>query len=65
MILRYRTLVTAAEHKSEFVFTTAIKAELWGVYCEEFEERWLRYNGTALYSDASNLSASSLFLFFF
>ena len=27
----------------------ALTGELWGVYCEEFGEKWPRYNGTALY----------------
>ena len=26
-----------------------LTGKLWGVYCEEFGENWLRYNGTALY----------------
>ena len=27
----------------------ALTGELWDVYCEEFGEKWPRYNGTALY----------------
>ena len=26
-----------------------LMGELWGVYCDDFGENWLRYNGTALY----------------
>ena len=28
----------------------ALKGELWGVFCEDFQENWPRYNSTALYS---------------
>ena len=49
----YSTVVTA-EFKSDFKLTTdtpylALTGELWGVYCEDLWENWLRYNGTALY----------------
>ena len=42
-----------AEHKSDFKLTTntpylALTDELWDVYCEDFEENWLRCNGTVL-----------------
>ena len=26
----------------------ALTGKLWGVYCEDFREKWPRYNGTAL-----------------
>ena len=43
-----------AEHGSDFAFTKdtpylALTGELWGVFCEDFEENWSRYNGTILY----------------
>ena len=46
--------MTAAEPKSDFKLTTdtlylALTCELWGVYCEDLEENWPRFNGTALY----------------
>ena len=36
-----------------------MSGELWGVFCENFGENWLRYNGTALWSqhDASDSTA--------
>ena len=42
------------ESESDFKITPdtpylALTRELWGIYCEDFEEKWLRYNGTALY----------------
>ena len=42
-----------AEHKSDFKLTTntpylALTGELWDAYCEDFEENWLRSNGTVL-----------------
>ena len=42
------------EYKSEFEHTRntpylAITGELWGVFCEDFDGNWPRYNGTALY----------------
>ena len=45
--------MTAAERKSDFKLTTdtpylALTGDLWGVYYENFEENWPRYNGTAL-----------------
>ena len=48
-------MVTAAERVSDFNLTTdtphlALKGELWGVYCEEFEENWPCYKGTTLYT---------------
>ena len=44
--------MTATEYKSDFKF--ALTGELWGVYYENFEENWPRYNGTALYLTADN-----------
>ena len=46
--------MTEAEYKSKFgptKYTTylTLTGELWGVFCENFGENWLRYNGTALY----------------
>ena len=46
--------MTATECKSDVKLTTdtsylALTGELWGVCCENFEENWPRYNGTALY----------------
>ena len=51
-------VVTEAELKSEFLFTTdlALTGELWGVYCEEFGENWLCYNGTSLYSQCIHMT---------
>ena len=53
-ILHMALTLTVREHKSDFKLTTdipylALTGELWGVYYENFEENWLRYNGTALY----------------
>ena len=52
--LAHNTPLTAAEIESKFKLTTdttyqALKAELWGVCCEEISENWPRYNGTHLY----------------
>ena len=47
--------MTAAESDSDFRITTdtpylTLTGELWGVFCEDFGENWLLYNGTtALY----------------
>ena len=43
-----------AEYKSECKITNytpyfAFAGELWGVFCEDSVESWLRYNGTAMY----------------
>ena len=51
----YTNGVTEAEYKSEFEHTKdtpyfALTGEIWGVFCEDFEENWPRYNGTALYT---------------
>ena len=51
--MKYVTVMTAGERKSDFQLTTdtpylALTAKLWGVYYENFEENWLRNNGTAL-----------------
>ena len=48
------TSVTEAQYKSEFKLAKdtpylGLTGELWGVFCEDFGENWLRYNGTALY----------------
>ena len=42
------------KNESDFIITTdtpylALTGELWAVFCEDFGENWLRYNGTALY----------------
>ena len=47
----------ATEHKSDFKLTTdtsylALMGELWGVCCENFEEKGPRYNGITLYEVA-------------
>ena len=39
--------MTTTEHDSDF----QLMGELCGVYYENFEENWPRYNGTALYMD--------------
>ena len=46
--------MTVAEHKSNIRLTKgtpylALTGELWGVFCEDFEENWPCYS-TALYS---------------
>ena len=46
--------MTVAECVLHFNRTTdmphlVVTRELRGVYCEDFGEKWLRYNGTALY----------------
>ena len=46
--------VTEVKYKSEFESTNdtpylALRDELWGVVCEDFEENWLYYDSTALY----------------
>ena len=40
--------------KSDFTLTKdtpylALMGELWGAYCENFQENWPRYNSTVLY----------------
>ena len=35
------------EHTKDTPYLT-LMSELWGVYCENFQENWPRYNGTAL-----------------
>ena len=52
--MEYITAVTEAEYKSEFELTKcipylALTGELWGVFCKDFEENWLYYNGITLY----------------
>ena len=42
-----------AEHKSNIRLTKdtpylALTVEMWGIFCEDLEENWPRYNGTAL-----------------
>ena len=46
-------MMTMAERKSNIRLTKettylALMGELWGVFCEDFGENRLRYNGTAL-----------------
>ena len=46
--------MTEAEYKSEFEHTKdtpylGLTGELWGVFCKDFGENWLRYNSTGLY----------------
>ena len=47
--------MTAAEHKWDFKITIdtpylALTGEVWGVYCEDLGENWLRcYNDSTLY----------------
>ena len=53
--ISYYTAGTEVVYKSEFESTKdtpylALTGELWGVYCEEFEENWPCYNSAALYS---------------
>ena len=50
------TSIIEALHESELVLTKetpylTLTGELWGVYCEEFQENWLSYNATALHMD--------------
>ena len=47
MIL-HQLLQWQVEYKFEFE-STKITGELWGVFCEDFEENRPCYNGTALY----------------
>ena len=52
--MEYITAVAETEYKSEFEPTKYIPyltltGELWYVFCKDFEENWLRYNGTTLY----------------
>ena len=47
-------MITVAESESSIRTTTdipylALMGELLDVYCEDFGENWLRYNGTTLY----------------
>ena len=46
--------MTATESKWDFKHTIGttyltLTGELWGVYCEDFEENWPSYNSSALY----------------
>ena len=48
------TAVNYAHHKTEFKLTKdtpylTLTGNLLGVFCEDFEENWPGYNGTALY----------------
>ena len=48
------TAWTNREYKSEFKFTKdtphlALVGKLWSVNCEDLEENWSRFNGTAIY----------------
>ena len=52
--ITYDPTITVSENGSNIRVTTknpylALTGELWCVYCEEFGEKWPRYNGTALY----------------
>ena len=52
--IAYITAVIQAEYKSEFETTKdspylTLTGQLWGVFCEDFQEYWLRHNGTVLY----------------
>ena len=54
MIFAYGMTMPEAKHASEFIFTKytpylAFKGKLWGVFCDDLGENWLRYNGTVLY----------------
>ena len=55
-----------AERKSNIRLTKgtpylALTCELWGVFCEDFEKNWLRYNGIALYHEAVELFTQAAF----
>ena len=57
--------MTATEHKSHFKLTAttpylALTGEPWGVYYENFEENWPRYNGTRLYLVIASLSQMAI-----
>ena len=57
--IAYTTAVTNAEYKSECEPTKdttylALMVEVWGVFCRDFQENWLRFNGTALYQGATS-----------
>ena len=46
--------MTEAKYKTEVIFTKdtpyiTLVGELWGVFCEDLGENWLRFNRTALY----------------
>ena len=46
--------VTEVKHRAEFVLSSdtpylTLTGELWSVYCEDFGENWLHFNGMALY----------------
>ena len=52
--ITYVTAITVAESETDFRITAhtaylALRGELWGVFCEDFGEKWPRYNSTALY----------------
>ena len=52
--IAYITVVTGAEYESEIESTKDtpyLTSKLWFVFCENFEENWPCYNGTALWSD--------------
>ena len=43
-----------AEYQSDAGFPKhTLTGELWGVFCEHYWENWLRYNGTAMYSNCT------------
>ena len=50
----YGTITTEIKYASEVIFTKdtpylALTGKLWGVFCEDLGENWLRYDSTALY----------------
>ena len=50
----YGAAMTGTESKSDFKLTTCTQylaqtGELWGVFCENFGEKWPSYNVTTLY----------------
>ena len=52
--IAYITAVTKSEYKSEYGPTKdtphlTLMGELWSVFCQDFQENWLRYNNTTLY----------------
>ena len=50
--ISYITATTKPEYESEFglqnTHHSSTSGELWSVFCENFGENWLRYNGTPL-----------------
>ena len=57
--IAYITSVTVAEYISRFLthktlWYLTLGGELWGVFCEDFGEKWSRYNSIKLYSVVRN-----------